>query len=194
MRVFAEAEALWVLFIVATIIARVIKAARDKKPGKDASPSPNRDYKASDAELKEFLGSLTGKKPAPPTPQVSPTPRVGGQIAPATPKRQTRQRQVQARRRRKPKPSQPAVPVVYPQDPLKADAPPVAPVIPPPPPPVEPAQTAVAPSSGKACVEMKRVSLVGREIFEDLANTNATRKAILLREILGPPVAMRRRA
>ena len=197
MRAFAGIEALWVLFIVATVIARVIKAAREQKPGTGSAPkAPTGDFTAAEEDLREFMESLTGKKAEKP----APTPEA---TRPASQPRQYKQpvrQQSRAperaavpapvrapaeaqRSRPQPRTSAPARQVVE-RAPKVHDQhvsvePPLAAV------PAAPVPLHV-PTRSK-----QRKPQVDSRIMKDLVDRVAIRKAIVLREILGPPVALR---
>lgn len=204
MRAFAGVEVLWILLIVASIIARVIKAAKEQKPGKESSPESAGDYKASSSDLKDFLESLSGAKQVRPSAGANPPKSARGQIAPA-------------RRTAKRSQAQKARPPV--QAPARQVAPPVAPprsVAPPPRPravapapqrqerpapvpapqtttPVKPSPVKSTPKEMVTTVKFagtKQTNRMSREILNSLRDIDSTRKAIVLREILGPPVAL----
>ncbi len=197
MRAFAGIETLWVLFIIATVIARVIKAAREQKPGTGSAPeAPTRDFTAAEEDLREFMESLTGQKAAKPTP------------APEATKSVPRPRpQPQPVRQQPRSPEQAAVPVtVRPRadaprpKPQPRRRPPDIPVVERPPKVHE--QHAAAVQSGANMPVAPAPLLVPAErrarqsqddlhIMKELIDRAAIRKAIVLREILGPPVALR---
>lgn len=207
MRVTAGVEALWVLLILASIIARVIKAAKEQKPGKGSSPESDGDYKASSSDLKDFLESLSGSKPAKPSAGVDSPAQARGQIAPA---RQTAKRAQTPRVARSAQAApQRVAPVATPRSvappPRQAVAPvrqrrerPVPVAAPRIVPPVKPSPVKSSPPEipktvkHAAVARQEKTTRMSRDIFKSLRNIDSTRKAIVLREILGPPMALTR--
>ncbi len=180
MTVHANIEAIWIIIVIITVIVQVVKGARkvsSQTPGQSSQPkdphrSPQRDFSqetarqdtvAPDQALQEFLRNLTGQPAVPPPPP------------PTTPK-------TLPSRVEKPRSA---------HEPRSAYA----------------AGTATStrktvndrrlPRSPESSVELEVVNQDGStlridgDIKKEARNIRAIRKAIVMREILGPPLALR---
>ncbi|MBM4142395.1 MAG: hypothetical protein FJ225_02200 [Lentisphaerae bacterium] len=177
----------WVLIVLATIVAQIVKLSRRRGP----APAAPREERDPDETLRRLLEEITGvaqprsRPPAPPQPR--PAPAIAGPsalssgrefAAPAGGGAERRQGAAgrpaaPAARARKPRPpAPPALPGVV--VPLPAAAPLAADAY---------AQQGGRPSAAAAKLRP--------EILADVAEAGALRRAVLLREILGPPRGMR---
>ncbi len=181
MPVLANIEVIWVIIIIGSVIAQIIKGAKKvaaqapKATGADEATSggsKSRDFIAPDEALQEFLLSRgAGEKPADRPAAASPVQAISARrglsqaraiatpLAPKKVKREVRQ---------------PVLP------------PPIAAM---PQPRADKVQQAVV--LEKYIKRETSASLLGEAIRKDLSNAEAIRKAIVLREVLGPPVALR---
>lgn len=186
---------IWLVIIVVSIIAQIIKGAkktasqapkqenaprsapaeRRSTPAKDQRKSPS-SYRDRKDELRQFLERIADPTPEP-VPEVT-VPRTrrqaGGQQGRMPPPPPTRSRQPQTQREKRPAmPSAPAAPSVTMRTPsMQATAPDQLP-------------TTVMGTSERTS------SAQGRELRKLLDKPQSQRRAILLREILGPPLALR---
>ena len=157
---------IFVLVVLATIIAQIVKAVRKASPRTPASagprpadPTPDRAPAAPNDELQQFLQSLTGVAPPKPAPVPPPVAQV---VAPVTPP-----------------PPPPALKVLEPVAP--------EPFMPP------------ADAGGmhnhdpykKAKASAGKPRLERDDIVKDIEHPGSLKKAIILREVLGPPLAFR---
>lgn len=200
MPVLANIEAIWIIIVIVSVIAQIVKGAKKisgpKQPGvgPDRTSGGNagqRDFVAPDAALQDFLKSLTGESAV--TVIESPKPR------PQTPMRAAgpaSARSAALQPQRRPPPRR----VINPPAHRPIQAPAITAV----PPPLQvPARTYMpvvfhTEESTEVTLESTastglpaHSSLLGEELRRDLASIHSVRKAILLREILGPPLALR---
>jgi hypothetical protein len=168
---------LWVIVVIASIagqIAKASKRSKQKQQEGNAShpPEPRRNAEpvAPEDQLQDFLRSLTGQPPQEPRP-VAPVP------APVVQKPRKRQTSLKRKKQslRQKKKAQPRIKrqtanAIVPEF---CPDPTVHPVM-----PIQPPMTTRRPSSTDPA--LKRISALG-----------ALRSAIVWREILGPPVALR---
>ena len=182
----------WFIFIVAVIISKIIKASKESSKSKSqpvSSGSSSKPYAAPEEELQKFLASLTGQTQSAPPPVPAPPKRV------ASPPAQPTQR--------------PAAPVPVMKTPQVRRQPARAkPVAPPPPPLRGQRRTPVAASKPRPavvrhdqkphgaydeeCGVCLDEGIVKREdLILDLKGSHSLKKAIVLREVLGPPIALR---
>ncbi len=174
MQTLASIELVWALFIIITIVAQIVKGARkvaSQAPGKEGDADGERNRPAPDDELRKFLEGLSGGTP--PKPAATPPP-VPPPVRPMA--------QPQARPRqtvRKPEPIR-----IKPQPKPKPPPPRVAA------PPIVEQPVAVAPAALVASPQRK-ASRFQKLLQKDLADSEAAQKAIVLREVLGPPLALR---
>jgi len=158
-------DLIWVVVIVGSIIAQIIKAKKNaanpppKSPQK-TSGSADGAFTASSNELKNFLESIGVAPPAPKPQQVAPQAilraqpvHISREVASAPP----------------PPPLTAPVRIKHKQPPVKIQTGDES--------NVERVEDAIPPLT--------------RIIKDELKNKDATRKAIILREILGPPIALR---
>jgi len=153
---------IWILVVIGSIIARVVKSSRDAKSGQRppaGSPTPT----ASGDELREFLEKISGTSTPAPRPVTPPAPTIVRAPPPV-------------RTRRKVTPKQP---------------PAVAP--PPPPMPQEPIlQAVIEDEEVKALEPRTRPAIEASELIQLLSKTKkASRRAIVIADVLGKPLAMR---
>ena len=169
---------IWLIVIAASIIAQVIKAGRKLQNKQPSPPSFEDGGKDPSAQLQQFLQSLGQNKQADPGPAPA--------AAPATLRRAVAPTPVKlAPSTRMHKAAQPGRRPAAPPPPLAA---------PPPRPPLPAKAVAndnvdVKPYAMRLpthCHETRRETMVG-----DLRDPQLARKAIVLREILGPPIALR---
>ena len=174
MPVLANIELIWVIIVIISVIAQIRKGMK-KATGQPGKPTPGgqdaaperEPYVAPDEALREFLESLAGK-PSRTEPPATPRPAVAPQPA------------VVQRPRRHPARRMPS-------------APPAAPM--PPPPPQRQAKETV---SEPVALEMIHDDATHRDteplammIRQGLKSRQSARTAIVMREILGPPLALR---
>ena len=172
MPVLASIEVIWVVIIIGSVIAQIIKGAKKvasqspEKPtgGGEASGGKSPAFVAPDVALQDFLRSLGGEKP-------SATPVRRGLAQASRPKVPSPQPKRTAARE------------------VKMD------VFPLPAPAIIPARR-----EGNIQRDVKletfakretSASVLGDAIRKDLSDGDTLRKAIVLREVLGPPVALR---
>jgi len=183
MPVLANIEAIWVAIIIISVIAQIVKGARkvaSQAPGKstgqgEATPGgldgERREFVAPDEALQDFLRTLTGEKPV-------------SRPAAASP--------VQATSRRRGLSQPPAAVQTPPRPPVRRET--GSPAMP----KRSPAVTRTTAGNVQDAVVLEKLStrktaasILGEAIRKDLSNAVAIRKAIILREVLGPPVALR---
>lgn len=197
---------IWLVFIIITMVAQAIKGAKKLKgnrPSQEPGQSP-RPHLDPQQELEEFLESLSrgGAKPAQPAPQPTPepvsegrraeethvdrrpkaAPHVAPSVAPAAPRR------VEAAHvDRRPKAAPPRV--VQAPAPIQTIVPPIPTFEPSTPKPAgrDKNYVTVDPEEVEAAYYHK----LRMEIGEDLTDRHTLRKAVLLQEILNPPIALR---
>lgn len=204
---FNPGDLIWILVIVASIIGQFLKTAKTmKKPGQPPAPPPPAPRAGGSAprdELEDFLRTLMGEQtksalpPKPPPPPVArpvrppvaaamPPPRPQSPRPLAAPRPMTVPPVVAAHTRPAPARHVRAVPVPQPVRP------------PPRPPEPSPAQLTelmsaamrsvpaigLAAPSGASCSETRR------ELLRMFRSRAPLRSAILMREILGPPIAL----
>jgi len=178
----------WLIVIVVTIVTQIIKASkRGAVPPPASEPGPDEDegYTAPDDELREFLESLAGAppKPKPPAPRtapplVQPRPTVAPPPPPTPAPVQRRAASPPVRRAPAPAPRRAARPQPIPT--------------------VTAAQKPTAlPSAEIRTIEVRgsarpRVSVLGKALVSQLREGNALHRAVLMREILGDPIALRK--
>ena len=184
----------WIVVIVGSLIAQIVKASRQGKQRRDAmgeapqaGPGGERPQSAPNEDLEAFLRNLSGEKPrrrkttSPPPPPPPPPPLA----SPA-----------QAARRRKKPPVPRAKPAVPRAKPVASVPPPVT------------AKRAAARRQPAGAAEQDRTWRLRTksayalkkeqaerkrsELLDALDGADSIRKAVLLREILGPPVALRK--
>ena len=157
---------IWVLVVVGSIIARVVKQSRDTKAGRRPPPTSTTPTASGD-ELRDFLEKLSGNTPPAPRPAVISSPPVVVRTPPpvrATP----------------PRVSHKAPPPVQPTPPPIATPPAPMPAMP----TVEHTVEALKPRS--------RPAIDASELSGLLRKTRkASQRAIVLADILGKPLAMR---
>ena len=196
MKSLANIELIWALFIIITVVAQIVKGAKkvaSQAPGKTeegappGSPRETPDRGTREDELRKFLETLAGGQPQPPKPAAAPPPipHPARQQAP-TVRRQPATVRQQPPTVRRPKPG------VATQAPEQAPYRAV--------PSTDSTVTrhratagAVAPASmhvETARAEM-RTSALQAMLKKELQGVAARRKAIVLREILGPPHALK---
>lgn len=186
MPVLANSDIIWVIIVIVSVIAQLVKGAKKvasqaqvKSTGADGAGSSVKgggqkpDFVAPDEALQEFLRSLGGgQKPA------------GGPSAPSPVQAISATRGISG---------------AWPRKSVRANRPPIGP----------PIQETPLSKSSEVCtagdltiqedVVLEKTSpgtrttasILGEAIRKDLSDTEAIRKAIMLREILGPPVALR---
>lgn len=184
MPVLANMDVIFVIIVIVSVISQIIKGAKkvtSQAPGTPSgsgSPKPvdavgeQRDFVAPDDALQEFLRTLgSGEKPA-------------ARAAAASPiqKKSARRGLVQAQAAVKNTPRRKVVREVKPQA-LPISIPTVVQA------PRDHVQEAVV--LEKFAARRTNASILGDAIRKDLLNADAIRKAIVLREVLGPPVALR---
>ena len=168
-RAGADPEAIiWLIIIVASIVAQVIKSAREAGPGRKSlhpnapPPVPPTGPSSEADELRQFLESLGGAQqttaPRPPPPPPRPTAR-----RPAPPPVPTATVT----------PAAPVRPV-----PRRRAAAPTAPIAP-------------APATKRRRVNRTRNAVQRKVLMMAVRDRDTLQEAILLREVLGPPIAMR---
>lgn len=182
MPVLANIEVIWVIIIIGSVIAQIIKGAKkvaSQAPGKstgageaDTGGDRQREFVGSDDALQAFLQTLGGgEKPAAKATAASAvqaiSARRGLSQARATVKKPSRPQAMREVR-------QQALPL-----PIPAVHQPKAGKV----------QDAVV--LEKFTKRETSASILGEAIRKDLSNADAIRKAIVLREVLGPPVALR---
>ncbi len=172
MLVSANIGVIWGVFIIISIVAQVIKSRRkvaDQAPGGHASMREEGNQPATkDDELRQFLESLSGGKPRP---EEIPPPVIQRQeLQPML--QQAPQPQPQQKPKKQRRPEQPPAPIIT--QPVPSPTVRIMPAV--------ELETVVTPNTS-----------LQRLIRTELQQTNATRKAIVLREILGPPIALRPR-
>ncbi|MBM4148012.1 MAG: hypothetical protein FJ224_03090 [Lentisphaerae bacterium] len=168
--------AFWLLIIVVSIVAQIVKAvrlaAKQQGPRPEGESFPERpspqvgEPVEPSEEIREFLRRLSGEPPAPASP---PPPR------PPPPQQVVVKVRPMPARPKTPAPS----PVVHQPVPLVSLAAP-----PPPEPPVFIAKAASA-------KPRRRVSAAALALAADLNTPSTARRAILMREVLGPALALR---
>ena len=171
----------WIIVVIASIAGQIAKASKRTKQRQQEGnashpPEPRRNAEpvAPEDQLQDFLRSLTGQPPQGPHP-VAPVP---APVAQKPRKRQTSlKRKRQSLRQKKkalPRTHQKTAKAIVPEF---CPDPTVHPAVAPPVMPIQPPMTTRRSSTGPA---LKRISALG-----------ALRSAIVWREILGPPVALR---
>jgi len=200
--VWAEIDGLiFIVIVIASIIAQMIKAARKSAGQKTSTPENSlTGSSASDAEseLRDFLRTLSGGESAEQTP--SPPPPVPRPAAPAVKPAVTRRVQVTLGGPRReatasrPRPVAGASPPAARVQPAVATVTPSAPpavveqaVIKPAPRPIAPVVAAVP----DAALERRAAEEVRKEIRAGAKDPTSLQKAWVLRDILGAPAAMR---
>ncbi|MBT3192578.1 MAG: hypothetical protein HN341_08490 [Verrucomicrobia bacterium] len=196
MPALANIGVIWAIFIVISIVAQVIKASKkvsSEAPGTDDGPRGG--PAESNDELRQFLEQLGGggaatPKPLPPRPPAPPRPAVQRReptmrVSPEDHRQNTPQATPSVVRRR-----------------AVTEAPPHEPHATPPPPPAVPERVRPKPQKQRsetvqielpASSASQAASKLQRLIRDELQQTEDTRKAIVLREVLGPPLALRSR-
>ena len=174
MKSLANIELIWALFIIITVVAQIVKGAKkvaSKAPGKTeeegapGSPRETPDRGEREDELRKFLESLAGGRPRAPKPATVPPP-----MPPPA--------------RRQPPPARPKTRVV-----AQPPPPPRPKPAPPPPEPVEAeAPTTMHVQTFRA---KRRTSALQNILLKELRNNADRRKSVVLREILGPPIALK---
>lgn len=166
MLVSANTGVIWAIFIIISIVAQVIKARKkgaDQAPGEATSQrEEGRQSTTNDNELRQFLESLSDGNPRP---------------EPTSPPITQRQ---ELRHMSRPTPQ----PIT--KTPKRSE--------PPPAPTTQPAQSpkiSIIPEVKLEPVVTPKPSGLQLLICKELQKTDATRKAIVLREILGPPIALK---
>ena len=172
-----------ILIIAATIIAQLIKAGKRAAKG-SAPPSDSQGRRSTSSapqdELKNFLESLVGNAPpapAPPAPPPVPPPQAHA-APPSPPSRErlvqmdtpTAKLRAKPSRRAKPRPAH--TPVTASRIAVK-------------PHPSTPTHDAYAMGNTISASQLRT------ELLADLSQVDSLRKAIVLREIIGPSLAMR---
>lgn len=208
----------WVLPLIALVVWIVVNLARPKQdevqPPRPRPPRPpldsdtaHADKQQNKSELSRFLRDLERRKAA--EQKKIRAKETLPKVLPVTP--QARALEAQRREERfdtppqrpetRPRPPRPATPPPLPpvipvhEAPL-TPVPPLAPLaVPPPAPPVSPAK---APATTGAYVIQQRIALasgsnVTRQVREMLRNPHSIRAALVLQEVLGPPLARRRK-
>ncbi|MBL7077989.1 MAG: hypothetical protein ISS31_11030 [Kiritimatiellae bacterium] len=175
-----------VVIILTVVIARIMKAVKQGKPLVPPPPATNRprprtplepDAVQPAEELREFLAALSGapqqrtEPPPPPPVQIQPPPTPAARPV-STPPR------AHARKWKRPKQGHHAA----------------AAAVPAPPKPTKPAPfwNQPAPKPRPIIVEACELSPMRQELNKHLEDTRSLRGAWILREVLGPPVALRR--
>ncbi len=183
MPVLANIEVIWVIIVIVSVIAQIVKSAKKgaaQAPGKatGAGESPprgtngqNREFVAPDEALQDFLRTLSGEKPAAKTAAASPVQAIS---------RRRGLSQSRAAAQTQPRPSA-----------MRDNRPP--PVTSRPPAAIRSSVGSVQDSVvlEKFAARKTSASILGEAIRKDLSDAQAIRKAIVLREVLGPPVALR---
>lgn len=191
MPVLAKIEVIWVIIIVFSVIAQIVKGikkvsaqAPGKKPGSQGPTPPQpasqtgKDFVAPDQALREFLQNLSGYAPSP-----TPMPSV-----PAPPPQSLAQQN--QRRIIKPPSHFPAAPGKRPS--LQAQ--PTKRYIPTPTPAASNSYKEEAPPVMLEILSPTPAIALELEIEslrKELSTPSSARKAIIMREILGPPLAFR---
>ena len=183
MRTLASIEVIWALFIIITVIVQIIKGAKkmsSQAPGKTDEGAPGSPREAPERgeredELRKFLEALGGGQPQPSKPTAAPPP------VPPTVRRQKQQPTVRRTR--------PRVPAQEPPPPPRQAAPPQESVVT----RHKPTVGAVAPAMthAQASRAQTRTNALQAMLKKELQGAAARRKAIVLREVLGPPIALR---
>jgi len=194
MPVLADAGLIWIVFVIITVIAQVVKGA--KKVSSQAPGGPNAlpgdddasrgDPVAPSDELRKFLEGLSGGavRPSPPPvaqrPRAMPMPAAQGSrtaaqnprcpTPPPTPRYQ-RQEQPPRRQKGQPRPPQP-VEVAIPVPDNQTDT----------------QDAVVLEILSQGDTPTRRLQQL---IRQELQNADAVRKSIVLREVLGPCVAFK---
>jgi hypothetical protein len=176
----ANIELIWALFIIITVVAQIVKGAKkvaSQAPGKTeeegapGSPRETPDREEREDELRKFLESLAGGRPPAPKPAAAPPP-----VPPPA--------------RRPPQPVRPKPRVVAPPPPAPYRAIPSTEST------VTKHQATVGAMSA-ASVHVQtaraetRTDVLQNILLKELRNNADRRKSIVLREILGPPIALK---
>lgn len=185
------AALLWILFVLITVVAQLIKAARRGGGQAPRTGPPRGPASNPEDELRDFLQGLSRPEqeappaefepppplrrapPPPPPPPPVPSPRPSPRTAPAISMASEAARE-------------PRVPV----------SPPLVTTSPSPPPPELSLRTPIAvvhDPYALASARVSRLTVLRKETYEDVRNRTGLARGILLREILGPPVALRKR-
>jgi hypothetical protein len=187
MPVRANIEIIWVIIVIISVIAQVIKGARkvasqapgtnngadETLPGGKGVNAQKREFIAPDEALQDFLRTLGGgqkpaAKPTAPSPVQAKSPTRGISRQQVKPGRQAYQpvsnQTIPAMPRHKPADAAPA----YVQS-------------------VQDSVVLEKTSSGRQTA----AGILGLAIRKDLSDAESIRKAIVLREVLGPPIALR---
>ncbi len=186
MTVLASIEIIWVIIVIVSVIAQVIKGAKkvaSQAPGKNTGADEAavggkggggqmREFAAPDEALQEFLRTLGGgQKPVAKATAANTakaiSARRGLTQARAKVNKQSRQ---QAMREVRP----PVLPIPVPKA-IRSDS----------------AKVQAAVVLEKFSAPKTTASILGEAIRKDLSDAEAIRKAIVLREVLGPPLALR---
>jgi len=177
-------ELIWVVIVIGSAIVQMIKAK--KKASQPAQkPQDSQDSSPHSDELRDFLQAISGAPPVPPpAPPPQPVRTAAAQTQPPRPHHT----------RPAPPPLPPSMTIKHRPAPVKPHKPaerhrPKPPELvlkPTPEKQVKPAITKITPL---ATATPKGLAAL---IIQDLKNMDSTRKAIVLREILGPPIALRR--
>jgi len=165
---------LWVVIIAATIIAQVVKLFRRARPQQPSAPPATGEQQAPQDELSEFLRQLTGAPQRPPS-APAPTPAAAPPAPPPVPEA--------------PKAAA-ARPVERPRRAAARRVQSVAPTR-----PIAPAEPQPAASMDDDAYKAHRrsgmASALQLQVLGMVRDKNGLRQAVLLREILGPPRAVR---
>jgi len=193
MPVYANIEAIWVVIIIISVIAQIVKgvkkaASQQRPPGNTARPphpavapsgrDDSRERRPANVEepvdaLQEFLRSLAGETPTPrpprPAPPVTRQPVVPPGVPRAKPARTTHRAPAVAVRENVP------MTEYRPVEPILREETDVAPAV----------------TLDHELHEPSRAGAIARDIKRGMGDRKAIRRAVVLREILGPPLALR---
>ena len=170
MPILADGGFLWVIVIVGSIIAQIIKAKKNAaaSPPKRQPGAKSGDFTASGDELRNFLESIGGGATKPQqTRQPQPIPVRPTALPPSLPPQVTI--------KHRPSPAETALKHRQVEGTIRKPH----------------TQKPTPPTENIVESLSTTPNVVAQLIKQDLQNMNAARKAIVLREILGPPIALR---
>lgn len=196
-----------VLIFVGIVISQIVKAARGLKSGPQPRPMPPPDaaenlrrQASPEDEVRRFLESLSGQSAARPAPSAPAAPRPAQAVRPASALRTVSRPQPRPAQRPRAVAPPPAAPPPIPRKSPSSPAPSRRPSSTPPPPqtprPATQAEALAAPAWAVSLAADRSATssvydTVTRESIHPILKRTTLKDAVLLREIMGPPVALR---